>query len=330
MKTYKSILSVHETQCAVKEAKDHFEQLLSNYLNLMRVSAPLFVPKSSGLNDALSGREQAVSFEAKSIEDETLEIVHSLAKWKRYALGRYQIAPRTGIYTDMNAIRKEETLDALHSIYVDQWDWEVCITQNERQLDYLKTTVNRIYQALVETKTWINQLYPQLSHELSPTITFLTTEELLQMYPELTPKDREHEAAKRFGSIFLMGIGGKLSDGTLHDLRAPDYDDWSMNGDLIVYHPTLDCGVELSSMGIRVDREAMKKQLVERDVSQDAYRMYHQMILNDALPLSIGGGIGQSRICMIFLEKAHIGEVQASIWDKKTIDDCEKMGIILL
>lgn len=327
---YKSVLYLMETQLAVKEVKDTFEHALASQLSLIRVSAPLFVPRSSGLNDALSGREQAVSFNATSIENETLEIVHSLAKWKRYALGRYSIPVNTGVYTDMNAIRKEETLDELHSIYVDQWDWEVCIETHQRKLEFLKQTVRCIYQALKETQKHLHLCYPKLSNQLADDITFITTDELLKQYPHLSSKERENAAAKHYGSIFLMKIGGLMENGEAHDLRAPDYDDWELNGDLIVYHPTLDIGVELSSMGIRVDKTSMLKQLNERSISEDNYRMYHQMILDESLPLSMGGGIGQSRICMILLEKAHIGEVQASIWDEKTIKECQEMGIVLL
>lgn len=327
---YKSVLNLMETQLAVKEVKDTFEHALASQLSLIRVSAPLFVPRSSGLNDALSGREQAVSFNATSIENETLEIVHSLAKWKRYALGRYSIPVNTGVYTDMNAIRKEETLDELHSIYVDQWDWEVCIETHQRKLEFLKQTVRCIYQALKDTQKHLHSCYPKLSNQLADDITFITTDELLKQYPHLSSKERENAAAKHYGSIFLMKIGGLMENGEAHDLRAPDYDDWELNGDLIVYHPTLDIGVELSSMGIRVDKTSMLKQLNERSISEDNYRMYHQMILDESLPLSMGGGIGQSRICMILLEKAHIGEVQASIWDEKTIKECQEKGIVLL
>lgn len=327
-KGYSSALDLKETQIAIKKVKDFFERDLSIALNLTRVTAPLFVTKNSGLNDDLNGTERAVAFDVLS--GENFEIVHSLAKWKRKALADYGFDPGEGLYTDMNAIRRDEDTDNIHSMFVDQWDWEKIITAEERTRDTLEKTVSRIYEALKHTENYIMHEYKFIERLLPEEITFITAEELRSKYPEKTAKEREYLAAKEYGAVFIMGIGGALKDGKPHDGRAPDYDDWNLNGDIIVYYPVLDISLELSSMGIRVDEKALKNQL---EISGQTKRLelpFHKALLNGELPLTVGGGIGQSRICMFFLRKAHIGEVQSAYWDKETKTECEKHGIKLL
>ena len=326
---YRSLLNVRQTQIAIKKVKDFFERDLAVQLDLTRVSAPLFVSRDSGLNDTLNGVERPVGFDVRGIEGEA-EIVHSLAKWKRWALKAYGFSPDEGLYTDMNAIRRDEDVDNLHSVFVDQWDWERIITREERTVETLKATVKKIYAALRHTEKYIADDYAFASRFLPKAITFVTTQELEDRWPSLTPKEREYRAAKEYGAIFLMQIGGALKSGAPHDGRAPDYDDWTLNGDIIVYYEILDIALELSSMGIRVDEAALRHQLAIRGCEERASLPFHRALLNGELPCTIGGGIGQSRICMFFLHKAHIGEVQASIWDEETRRACEAAGITLL
>ncbi len=325
---YQSKLDLLETEVAIKKVKDFFQDKLSEKLDLLRVSAPLFVIPETGLNDNLNGIERPVSFDTKS--GERVEIVHSLAKWKRMALYRYNIETHKGIYTDMNAIRRDEDTDFIHSYYVDQWDWEKVLLKEDRNEEYLKKVVETIYSVFKDTENYINGEYPQLSKKLPEKITFITTQELEDKYPKLTPKNREHAAAKEYGAIFLMKIGGALNSGEKHDGRAPDYDDWSLNGDLIFNYSPLGIGLELSSMGIRVDENSLESQLKIAGCEDRREMPYHQMILNKELPYTIGGGIGQSRICMFFLDKLHIGEVQASIWSQEVYEICRQMNIELL
>ena len=327
---YESKISVKETQSAIKQIKDHFERQLAKQLNLTRVSAPLFVRPETGLNDNLNGVERPVSFEVKELNGSHLEIVHSLAKWKRYALKRYDFHEGRGLYTDMNAIRRDETLDNLHSIYVDQWDWEKVITKEDRNRAYLERTVRSIIEAVCYTLAVVQAKYPVLDMQLCRDVTFVTSEELIKLYPDKTAKQRERLFTKEHGTVFIEKIGGVLSDGKPHDGRAPDYDDWELNGDILLYNPVLDCEFEISSMGIRVDAQSLAKQLKAANCEDRAKLPFHRALLNGELPLTIGGGIGQSRLCMIMLEKAHIGEVQSSIWDKHTIEEAEKAGVILL
>lgn len=326
---YQSKLNVLETQHAIKLIKDTFERKLSEKLNLIRVSAPLFVHPKTGLNDNLTGREKAVSFIVKDINEE-IEIVHSLAKWKRMALQKYGLSLYEGLYTDMNAIRVEESLDNLHSIYVDQWDWEKIITQEDRTIDYLQSIVRLINDAIVETLEIVKQRFTKITIDLLKDVFFITSEELYQLYPHLTAKERENAICKEKKTVFIMQIGKKLSNDLPHDLRAPDYDDWELNGDLLVWYPLLDCAIELSSMGIRVDKDSLIRQLTEVKSLDKLHLSYHQDVLNDRLPLTIGGGIGQSRLCMVMLEKAHIGEVQVSIWDEEEVEKLRKYNIFLL
>ena len=325
---YKSLLNTRQTQVAIKKVKDFFEHDLAVQLNLTRVSAPLFVTPSSGLNDNLNGVERPVRFDALSGQE--LEIVHSLAKWKRMALKEYNYAIGEGLYTDMNAIRRDEELDNLHSMYVDQWDWEKVIAYEDRTPKVLKHYVKLIYQALRHTESFISDDYAFVDKLLPPTIHFITTQELEDLYPELTPKQREYAITKEKGAVFLMEVGKKLRSGTIHDGRAPDYDDWNLNGDILVYYPTLDCALELSSMGIRVDEAALTAQLKERECEDRASLPFHRALLEEKLPYTIGGGIGQSRMCMFFLRKAHIGEVQSSYWDEETKRVCREAGVVLL
>ena len=328
-KGYQSLLNVRQTQIAIKKVKDFFERDLAIQLDLTRVSAPLFVPRNSGLNDTLNGTERAVSFDIRGIEG-NVEIVHSLAKWKRFALKEYGFARDEGLYTDMNAIRRDEDADNIHSVFVDQWDWERIIDKEERTMETLKSTVKKIYAALRHTEKHVADDYAFASRLLPEKITFITTQELEDRYPDLTAKQREYEAAKEYGAIFLMQIGGALKSGKPHDGRAPDYDDWSLNGDIIVYYEILDIALELSSMGIRVDEEALARQLKIRGCEDRLALSFHKALMNGELPYTIGGGIGQARICMFFLHKAHIGEVQASIWSDETRRACEEAGITLL
>ncbi|QGU96205.1 aspartate--ammonia ligase [Clostridium bovifaecis] len=327
---YHSSLDLRRTEIAIKKLKDYFERELAYKLNLTRVSAPLFVKVRTGLNDDLNGVERPVSFDALDIKGEEVQVVHSLAKWKRMALYRYGFMPGEGLYTDMNAIRRDETLDNLHSLYVDQWDWEKVITKEERSLDKLKAVVEDIYEVFKATEEFINSKYPEIDKILPEKITFITTQELEDMYPELTPKERENAIAKDRGAVFLMKIGDTLASGEKHDGRAPDYDDWSLNGDILFWYPVLNCAFELSSMGIRVDKKALVYQLEKENCMHRLEYDYHKMLVEEKLPLTIGGGIGQSRICMFFLRKAHIGEVQASIWSDCMIDECEKLGVNIL
>lgn len=326
---YFSKLDIMETEIAIKLVKDTFERRLAQALNLTRVSAPLFVRPETGLNDDLNGVERAVQFDVPEMNAD-VQIVHSLAKWKRMALARYGFAPGTGLYTDMDAIRRDETLDNLHSIYVDQWDWERVITREERSTGTLYAAVDAILQALRETQNAACDHFTALERFLPDNVTYMTTQELEDAYPDKTPKEREDAAAREYGAVFLSQIGGKLKSGKPHDGRAPDYDDWSLNGDLLIWYPVLDRAVELSSMGIRVDAASMKQQLELAGCMKRAEMPFHSQVLSNALPLTMGGGIGQSRICMILLQKAHIGEVQASVWPDNMIDACAASGIHLL
>ncbi len=326
---YVSKLSLLETQIAIKKIKDFFESELSKNLSLIRVSAPLMVRPESGLNDDLNGYERAVRFDMLETKFD-VEIVQSLAKWKRMALSKYRFDTYTGLYTDMNAIRRDEELDNIHSIYVDQWDWEKIIKKEDRNKGTLIYIVNKIYNAFKSTEEQLRRLYPFLRNELPDEIHFITTEELLQLYPDKTPKEREYLITKDKKAVFLMEVGQKLSDGTIHDGRAADYDDWSLNGDILFYFSTLDIALELSSMGIRVDKHALLQQLQERNQMFKADLPFHQDVINEKVPFTVGGGIGQSRICMFFLQKAHIGEVQSSIWSEEMKDFCRKNEIHLL
>jgi aspartate--ammonia ligase len=327
---YKSELSLHDTQVGIKQVKDFFQQLLAQRLSLRRVSAPLFVDPSTGLNDNLNGYERPVNFDILEQNHREAEVVQSLAKWKRYALNKYGFSYGEGIYTDMNAIRRDETTDNIHSIFVDQWDWEKIMNREERTLDYLMETVRTVYKCLRKTEQYMAIQYDYIDLILPKEIFFLTTQELLDMYPDCTAKEREYRIAKEKGAVCLMQIGDKLSNGEPHDGRAPDYDDWSLNADIIVYYPVLDISLELSSMGIRVDKDSLLSQLDKAGCPERAGLPFQKGIIEDTLPLTIGGGIGQSRICMFFLRKAHIGEVQCSIWPKETVEACEKAGIQLL
>lgn len=311
---YKSPQSVKETEIAIKEVKDYFERALAKELKLTRVSAPLFVKPESGLNDNLNGVERPVSFGIKEQGDAVVEIVHSLAKWKRMALSEYGFEPGEGLYTDMSAIRRDEDTDNIHSIYVDQWDWERIILAEDRNEEFLKRIVTRVYESLKFTEIFVNSRYPEIRPILPEDITFITTQELEDRWPDKTSKEREALIAKECGAVFIMKIGGALNSGERHDGRAPDYDDWELNGDIIVYYPLLDMGLELSSMGIRVDAASLKAQLSVAGCEDRANLPFQKAVLNNELPLTVGGGIGQSRICMFFLRRAHIGEVQSSIW----------------
>lgn len=325
---YSSQLTVRQTELAIKKVKDFFERDLAIELNLTRVSAPIFVEASSGLNDTLSGTERPVDFSVFS--GERFEIVQSLAKWKRMALKQYNFKVGEGLYTDMNAIRRDEETDNIHSIFVDQWDWEKVITREQRNIETLKKAVTDIYAAIRHTENFIVDDYNFIESLLPEDITFITTQELEDKYPTLSPKEREYRAAKEYGAIFLMQIGGELKSGKMHDGRAPDYDDWSLNGDLIVYYPVLDIALELSSMGIRVDEVALMRQLEIRGCTERTSLPFHSALLRGELPYTMGGGIGQSRLCMFFLRKAHIGEVQSSFWPGEVVSAFEKCGVTLL
>jgi len=327
---YQSILSVRDTEIAIKKLKDHFERKLAEVLNLTRVSAPLFVDRESGLNDNLNGVERPVCFDIKAIKGIDIEIVQSLAKWKRLALSQYEFEQGEGLYTDMNAIRRDEDLDNLHSIYVDQWDWEKVIAKSERNIDNLKTIVMDIYTVFKETEQYLHNLYPQIEPILPEDIFLITTQELEDKYPELSPKEREDEITKEKKAVFIMEIGGLLKSGIKHDGRAPDYDDWQLNGDIIFWSPILDRAFEVSSMGIRVDEDTLKKQLKISNNEERLNLSFHKKILNKELPYTVGGGIGQSRICMFFLKKAHVGEVQSTIWPDEMHNLCNKANIFLL
>ena len=327
---YHSELNLHDTQIAIKTVKDFFQNLLAERLNLLRVSAPLFVEPSSGLNDNLNGVERPVSFGIKELDDSPAEIVHSLAKWKRFALKKYGFSLGEGLYTDMNAIRRDETTDNIHSIFVDQWDWEKIISKEDRTLDTLKTIVKQVYSVLRKTEKYMSIEYDYIQEILPKEIFFITTQELEDMFPDNTPKEREYYITKAKGAVCLMKIGDVLESGERHDGRAPDYDDWSLNADILVYYPVLDIALELSSMGIRVDETALAEQLKKSGCENRAELPFQKAILNKELPYTVGGGIGQSRICMFFLRKAHIGEVQSSIWPKDIMEEAEKNGIQLL
>ena len=336
---YKALLDTKQTEQAIKQIKDFFQENLSTELRLSRVTAPLFVLQGLGINDDLNGVERPVTFPIKDLGDAKAEVVHSLAKWKRLTLAEYHIEPGYGIYTDMNAIRADEELDNLHSLYVDQWDWEAVITQEERTLSYLKNVVERIYAAILRTEYLTCETYKEIKPFLPRKIHFIHSEELLQLYPNLSPKEREDAICKKYGAVFIIGIGGKLSDGKKHDGRAPDYDDWStvaddcragLNGDILIWYPVLERSFELSSMGIRVDQEALLRQLKLEGKEDRKQLFFHRQLLDGRLPLSIGGGIGQSRLCMVMLHKAHIGEIQASIWPDDMRAECAQLGMPLI
>ena len=326
---YKPLLDIRQTQVAIKKVKDFFERDLAIQLNLTRVSAPLFVRSDSGLNDTLNGVERPVAFDIKDM-DSDVEIVQSLAKWKRRALKDYGFKPGEGLYADMNAIRRDEDTDNLHSVFVDQWDWEKVISKEERNMETLEYTVRKVYVALKDTEDYISRRYNYIEPLLPDDIFFITSQELEDLYPDLSTKERETKIAKEKGAVFISKIGGLLASGEKHDGRAPDYDDWTLNGDILVYHPILDDAFELSSMGVRVDAKALAEQLKKAHAEERTELPYHQNVLNNVYPLSIGGGIGQSRLCMFFLKKAHIGEVQASLWDEDTMRICEENDIHLL
>ena len=327
---YQSALNLHDTQVGIKTVKDFFQNMLAERMHLLRVSAPLFVDPNSGLNDNLNGVERPVVFGIKEQNDAKAEIVHSLAKWKRFALQEYGFSYGEGLYTDMSAIRRDEQTDNIHSIYVDQWDWEKIISREERNLDFLKETVRTVYKTLRKTEKYMAIRYDYIEEILPHDIFFLTTQELENQYPDLSPKEREYRITKEKGAVCLMQIGDKLQSGEKHDGRAPDYDDWALNADIIVYYPVLDIALELSSMGIRVDKESLMTQLEKAGCPERAELPFQKAILEDALPLTIGGGIGQSRICMFFLRKAHIGEVQSSLWPKEVREEALRNGIQML
>ena len=327
---YKSDLNLHDTQIAIKTVKDFFQGLLAERLNLLRVTAPLFVAPESGLNDNLNGVERPVAFGIKEQNEINAEIVHSLAKWKRYALHRFGFYSGEGLYTDMNAIRRDEVTDNIHSIFVDQWDWEKIITREQRNVDTLKDTVKTVYKVLRKTEKYMAIKYDYIHEILPHDIYFMTTQELEDMYPDLDCKEREYRITKEKGAVCLMQIGDLLKSGKKHDGRSPDYDDWSMNADILVYYPVLDIALELSSMGIRVDKEALLSQLEKSDCMDRAELPFQKAIIDEELPLTIGGGIGQSRICMFFLRKAHIGEVQTSLWPDDVYQEAKKHEIQLL
>lgn len=338
-KDYTPLLDKIQTEKGIKLIKDFFQQNLATELRLRRVTAPLFVLKGLGINDDLNGIERAVTFPIKDLNDQKAEVVHSLAKWKRLTLAELKTAPGYGIYTDMNAIRADEELDNLHSLYVDQWDWEAVITKDDRNLAFLKKIVNRIYSAILRTEYLACESYENIRPFLPQEITFVDAEDLLQMYPDKTPKEREDLICKKYGAVFLMGIGGKLSNGEKHDGRAPDYDDWStknedgkygLNGDILIWYPILNRSFELSSMGIRVDIEALNRQLRLENKEERKALYFHKKLLNGELPLTIGGGIGQSRLCMVLLHKAHIGEIQASIWPESMKKECAQHNMPLI
>ncbi len=329
-KGYRSRMDLYRTQKAISFIKATFQDKLAEALNLRRVSAPLFVTEASGLNDNLNGKERPVSFDIPDV-GETGQVVHSLAKWKRLALKEYGFYVGRGLYTDMNAIRRDEELDNIHSIYVDQWDWEKVITREERTLDYLTDIAKKIVAAICDTHDSLLEEFPELAGiSLNRELYAITSEELLRMYPTLTAKERENEICKKHGTVLIMQIGGRLSNGEMHDGRAPDYDDWQLNGDILFFNPILGSALEISSMGIRVDEASMKKQLEERGCQERAALPFHSMLLKGELPLTVGGGIGQSRLCMLMMGCAHIGEVQSSIWDRATKERCQENGIRLL
>lgn len=336
---YKPLLDLKQTEKAIKVVKDFFELSLASELRLRRVTAPLFVLRGTGINDDLNGIERPVAFPIKDINDSVAEVVHSLAKWKRMMLADYNIEMGYGLYTDMNAIRPDEELDNIHSLYVDQWDWERVMSKGQRNLDFLKKIVRGIYDTMKRTEYTVYENFSHINPILPEEITFIHTEELLAQYPNLSPRERENKAAEKYGAIFIIGIGGDLGNNTIHDGRAPDYDDWStpsqngfkgLNGDIVVWNPVLKSSFELSSMGIRVDKDALLRQLSIANAENRKNLYFHKRLLNDELPLSIGGGIGQSRLCMFYLRKAHIGEIQASIWPPQMVAECKKNSIFLM
>lgn len=329
MEKYIPKLDIFTTQRAIAELRRHFEEQLASSLKLTRVTAPLFVRRGSGINDDLNGVERPVSFDLLDGGDEA-EVVHSLAKWKRMALGRYKFPLHTGMYTDMNAIRRDEKCDSIHSVYVDQWDWEKVISAEDRNIAFLKDTVQKIYSAVISTADMIESSYPQLDNYLARSIKFITTYELEERYPELTPKQRENAAVKEHGAVFLMQIGGRLKNGEKHDGRAPDYDDWSLNGDILVFNRVTNAAFEISSMGIRVDKDSLLMQLKAENAEERLKLPFHKALMSDELPLTIGGGIGQSRLCMLLLQKAHIGEVHCSVWPEGEQKRAAEMGAVLL
>lgn len=339
-KNYKAALDLQQTEIAIKKIKDFFLSSISTELRLRRVTAPLFVLKGLGMNDDLSGIERPVTFPIKDLDEAQAEVVHSLAKWKRVTLAEYNVAPGYGIITDMNAIRADEEMDNLHSLYVDQWDWERVMPEGCRNTEYLKKIVSRIYNAILRTEYYICETYPQLKPFLPEDIHFIHSEELLQKYPNLSPKERENAICKEYGAVFIIGIGGKLSNGEEHDMRAPDYDDYTtisevnglagLNGDLLIWYPILERAIELSSMGIRVDKETLNRQLALSGKEDRKKLYFHSRLLEGSLPQSIGGGIGQSRLCMILLHKAHVGETQSSIWPDDMRKRCKEEGMPLI
>ena len=329
-KNYAPTIPPMETQRAIKKIKDYFQQELAYGLNLRRVSAPLFVAPETGLNDNLNGVERRVSFTILDMDEKTVEIVQSLAKWKRMALGKYGIKPGHGIYTDMNAIRRDEELDNIHSLYVDQWDWEKVITKEQRTTEYLHETVTTIYNAVKNLGDYVNRLYRDIQTELPNEIYFITSQELEDLYPDKTPKEREQLITRAHGAVFIEKIGGTLRSGEKHDGRSPDYDDWELNGDILLWNEVLEIAFEITSMGIRVDSDAMERQLKLAGAEDRKNLSFQSAVLNGELPLSIGGGIGQSRLCMFFLRKAHIGEVQVSVWPNEMDEECRKANIFLL
>ncbi|HEY8400243.1 MAG TPA: aspartate--ammonia ligase [Cytophagaceae bacterium] len=338
-KNYHSLLDLAQTETAIKKIKDFFETCLATELRLHRVTAPLFVLRGTGINDDLNGTERPVAFPIKDMNEAVAEVVHSLAKWKRMKLADMKTAPHFGLYTDMNAIRPDEVLSNIHSLYVDQWDWEMVINQEDRKVEFLKQIVTKIYSTYKQTEYFIYENYPEIKPILPENITFIHSEDLLKEFPNLSGKEREKAAAKKYGAIFIIGIGNKLSNGEPHDGRAPDYDDWSteaedgkvgLNGDIVLWNPVLEIPFEVSSMGIRVSKESLVKQLHLANKTERTKLLFHQMLLNDQLPYTIGGGIGQSRTCMFLLRKAHIGEVQASIWPDKMREACKKNNIYLM
>ena len=329
-KNYAPKISPMETQRAIKKIKDYFQQELAYGLNLRRVSAPLFVAPETGLNDNLNGVERRVSFTILDMDEKNVEIVQSLAKWKRMALGKYGIKPGHGIYTDMNAIRRDEELDNIHSLYVDQWDWEKVITKEQRTTEYLHETVTTIYNAVKNLGDYVNRLYRDIQTELPNEIYFITSQELEDLYPDKTAKERENLITRAHGAVFIEKIGGKLRSGEKHDGRSPDYDDWELNGDILLGDDVLEIAFEISSMGIRVDSDSMERQLKLAGAEDRKKLSFQRAVLDSELPLSIGGGIGQSRLCMFFLRKAHIGEVQVSVWPKEMDEECRKANIFLL
>ena len=328
-KDYRSLLSLRETEIAIKYVKDTFEHTFSKAMGLLRISAPLFVERESGLNDNLNGVERPVEFCANGI-DGHMEIVHSLAKWKRMALARYGFSMHEGLYTDMNAIRRDEETDNLHSIYVDQWDWEKIISREDRNVNYLMHTVQIIVRVLAATELATCARFPQLTPRICPEVTFVTAAELETMYPGMTPKQRENAITRERRTVFIMQIGDKLASGAPHDGRAPDYDDWALNGDILVWDDVLDCALEISSMGIRVDATSLQAQLEKANCTERMTLPFHKALMEGRLPLTIGGGVGQSRICMLILQKCHIGEVQASAWPQETLRIARENGIFLL